>query len=325
MRRTTKIWLAATICLCLVRSAPAEIIDAVAATVDKDVVLYSSLMSQVGRELQSMRKTASSQEEYTAAANELMRQVLEESINTLLLAREARKIPQLEVTDKDLDQRLEVFQKDFDTPEAYIKAVGSVSEFRERQRQLMLAQRMGYSRMESFKAEVVISEDEINAYYQDHLTEFDKPERVLVRQIFLRVRDEADRPQAREKLEQLRQEILAGTSFEDLAKQHSQAPGAEDGGTIGWQQPSTAERPGDLIEPLEKAAFALPAGGISEVIDGPGGVHLLKVDKHEAAGEAGVNEVRLEIEQVLRENAAQKKYDTWIEDLRKRSRVRKFI
>ena len=76
---------------------------------------------------------------------------------------------------------------------------------------------------------------------------------------------------------------------------------------------------------MDSAAFALPAGGLSEVIDSDLGVHLLKVDKHEEAGSKNVAEVRLDIEKKLRQEAAKKKYDTWISDLRKRSRVRIFL
>ncbi len=325
MRHRSKFWLGLAVLAACSRPASGKLIDAVVATVDKDVVLYSSIMVQIGKELEMLKTTATSQEQYQSESDALVHQALEESINTLLLAREARKIPQLEVTEKDLDLYLEEVRKLFDTPEEFVREVGSVSEFRDRRRDALLAQRMGGSRMAGFESEVVISEDEINAYYQEHLGEFATSERIFLRQIFLRVRDEADRPQAREKLDQLRQEILAGTDFADLAKQHSQAPGAEEGGVIGWQRPRTEDYKGDLNESLEEAAFALPAGGISEVVDSPGGVHLLKVDQHEQSGNAGVNEVRLEIEEMLRQQAAQKKYDTWLADLRKRSRVRIFI
>jgi len=328
MRHRSTLWLGVFIVLGLARSAPAQLIDAVAATVDKEVVLYSTLTAQIGKELQSLRETSTTQAEYKEAADMLLRQALEESINTLLLAREARKIPQLEVTEKDLDLYLDEVRKLFDTPEAFVKEVGSVSEFRERRRQALLAQRMGVMRMDAFEAEVIVSEEEISEYYQNNVANYNRPERVMLRQIFLRVRDEADRPAAREKLEQLRQEVLAGTDFADLARQHSQALGAEVGGLVGedgWNVRSAAGQTGDLNEAMEQAAFALPSGGLSEVLDSDFGVHLLRVDQHEQAGTADLSEVRLEIEHTLRQQGAQKKYDTFLDDLRKRSRVRIFI
>ncbi len=322
MRQFSKSWVAVLACLvALARPVCAEPVDAVLATVDKEVVLYSELMSEIGEEVQKLRQSSSSAEQFEKAADELIRQALEESINSRLLVREAKKIPQLEVTDKELDVYMEDTRKRFDTPEDFVKAVGgSVSDFRERKRQQFMAQRMSVSKMDSFESQVVISEDEIAPYYQKHAADYDKPERVFLRQIFLRAQgDEAERVQARAKLQSLRDEITAGTAFADLAKLHSQGPEAAEGGAIGWQQP------GDLVEPLNTAAFALPAEGLSEVIDSQFGVHLLKVDKHEQAGTATLNEVRLDIEKILRQNAAKKKYDIWLADLRKRSRVRIFL
>jgi parvulin-like peptidyl-prolyl isomerase len=179
---------------------------------------------------------------------------------------------------------------------------------------------MSTSKLEAFEGEVVVSEDEISTYYQEHAADYEKPERIYLRQIFLRVQGgDAERAQARAKLQSLRDEIVAGTAFADLAKLHSQGPEAAEGGAYGWQQH------GDFDEPIDSAAFALPAGGLSEVIDSPFGVHLLKVDQHEQAGAATIDEVRLDIEKILREKAAKKKYNTWLSDLRKRSRVRIFL
>jgi peptidyl-prolyl cis-trans isomerase SurA len=310
--------------LALGRPSPAETVDMVAATVDKDVVLSSELKSAIGSELKKLQQSATSRDQYEKAADELVRQALEEAINSRLLVREAKKIPQLEVTDKELDAYLEDVRKRFDTPEEFVREVnsvsGSVSEFRERRRQLIMAARMSTSKQDAFEAEVVVSEDEISAYYQEHTAEYEKPERVYLRQIFLRVQGgDAERAQARAILQSLRDEIVAGTDFADLAKLHSQDSAAAEGGAYGWQQR------GDFDEPMDSAAFALPAGGLSEVIDSPTGVHLLKVDQHEQAGTASVNEVRLDIEKTLREKAAKKKYDTWLSDLRKRSRVRIFL
>lgn len=307
--------------LCAASSAVAELVDAVAATVDREVVLYSELMSEIGPELENLRRTATSREEYNRAADRLLKEALNQSIDARLLVREARKYPELEVSDKDVDLSIEDTRTTVKaTPEEFIKMIGgSMSEFRERRRQQMLAQRVAYSRVNAFEKEIVISEEQIAEYYNEHKDEFEKPTRAYVRQIFLRVQNDEERAQAHAKLELLREEILAGTAFPDLATLHSQGPEAAEGGAIGWQQP------GDLVEPLNTAAFALRAGEVSGVIDSQFGVHLLKVDEREDGGEAGLADVRFQIEPILRKQEAQKKFDTWLADLRKRSRVRIFI
>lgn len=307
--------------LCATPPVAAELVDAVAATVDREVVLYSELMTEIGPELENLRRTATSREDYNRAADTLLKEALNQSIDARLLVREARKFPELQVSDKDVDESIEQTRATVKaTPEEFIQMIGgSMSEFRERRRQQMLAQRVAYARVSAFEKDIVISEEQIAEYYNEHRDEFEKPTRAYVRQIFLRVQNDEERAQAHTKLELLREEILAGTAFSDLATLHSQGPEAAEGGAIGWQQP------GDLVEPLNSTAFALAAGEISGVIDSQFGVHVLKVDEREDGGEASLADVRIEIEPILRREEAQKKFDTWLADLRKRSRVRIFI
>ncbi len=303
-------------------AARSEMIDAVVATVDKEVILYSDLMSQIGLELEDMRQKAANPADYQRQADQLAKDALDNSIERLLMAREAKKYPEMAVSDKELDETIERIRKERGaTTEDFVKEIaGSMSEYREWVRNQMIAQRMTVSRTRSFESEVVVTDSEISDYYAEHREEFERPERVYVRQIFLRASsDETERAQARAKLEVIRGEILNGANFEELAKLHSEAPGAELGGAIGWQ------RRDELVEPLSSVAFALPAGGVSEVLDTQFGVNLLKADQREEAGSVALPEVELQIEQLLRQQAADAKYQTWLADLRKRSRVRVFL
>lgn len=300
-----------------------DLIDAVVATVDKDVILYSDLMSQVGVAIEELRRTSATREDFLRESNELVQDALDNSIERLLMAREARKYPQLAVSDKELDEQIQRIREDKgSTIEDFVKEVagGSMAEYREWVRTQIIALRMTMMKTRSFDSEVTVTSQEVADYYEAHSDEYQKQERVYVRQILLRVEgDDAERERARAKLELIRDEILQGADFEAMAKMHSQAFGAELGGAIGWQ------RRDDLIEPLSTAAFDLPAGGVSEVIDTQFGVNLLKVDEREEAGAVSLADVSLEIEEILRQQGADEKYQTWLADLRKRSRVRVFL
>jgi len=297
------------------------IIDQIVASVDKDVILYTDLLNQVGRAVEDLRRTATSQQEFAEESNKLFSDALDNSIEQYLLAREARKYPKLAVSDKELDDQIEQIRKNENVPteEFVVRIGGSMSEFRERTRTNMLAARMSYVQTTEFEKDVSIAAQDVNDYYEEHIDEYQRPERVYVRQIFLRVRgDEAERAAAREKLEGIRQQILNGADFQEMAKQYSEISGAELGGAIGWQ------RRDELVEPLSSTAFSLPAGGVSEVLDTQFGVNLLKVDERENAGVTPLAEAALSIEETLRKEGADKKFQTWLQDLRKRSRVRVF-
>ena len=75
---------------------------------------------------------------------------------------------------------------------------------------------------------------------------------------------------------------------------------------------------------MEQAAFFVPEGGISDVIESSFGHHILKVDERQEAGGADLDDVRKDIQPRLRAMAAAELYKTWIQELRKESRVRIF-
>jgi len=115
----------------------------------------------------------------------------------------------------------------------------------------------------------------------------------------------------------IRRELDAGADFAELARAHSEDVFAEDGGSMGW-----IER-GLLQESLEDAAFALQPGETTAILETSIGLHLMRVDERREEGQRTLDEVRSEIEPLLRAEAAEKRYQIWMTDLRKRSRRRR--
>ena len=69
------------------------------------------------------------------------------------------------------------------------------------------------------------------------------------------------------------QQARAGADFAQLASQYSEEPGAaERGGDLGYFGPS------DMVQPFAEAAFALNAGEISDLVQTPFGIHIIKVE-----------------------------------------------
>ena len=304
-------------------STHADLVDAVVATVDKEVILHSEIVYSIGSELDNIRATSTSQREYDRRAEKLIRDTLEEAIESKILLREARKFS-IEISDEDVEARIDSLRSNFDSEEEFTAALHaageSLSDLRERTRKQQMARIVSVTKLNSFEDEIIVSEEDILQYYQDHQEEFERPERVRVRRIYLLASQEAEeRANARARLERLREEIEAGADFEELAKLHSQGPDAKLGGLIGWQQR------GDLNPALDEVAFALPVGGTSAVIETRGGVLLLRVDEREEQSIAPLEEVRMMIEPQIRADAADARYQKWLGDLRKRSRVRIFL
>jgi peptidyl-prolyl cis-trans isomerase C len=121
---------------------------------------------------------------------------------------------------------------------------------------------------------VSVTAEEARAFYDTNPELFTEPEQVRARHILLQVQPEGGEvavEQARSTLEELRRRALAGEEFAALAQQYSQGPSASAGGDLGYFGP------GEMVEPFERAAFALQVGEISGIVISPFGYHLIQL------------------------------------------------
>jgi parvulin-like peptidyl-prolyl isomerase len=132
---------------------------------------------------------------------------------------------------------------------------------------------------------ILVTEDEVAAYYRDHAEAFRAAETLTLRQILLSSESEA---------RDVRRRIVKDPkTFEPLAQSRSRSPEASKGGLMG-----TFKR-GELPSELETAAFGLPAGGVSDVVLSPLGFHVLRVDARQSARERTLEECHDEIRALL--------------------------
>jgi hypothetical protein len=104
---------------------------------------------------------------------------------------------------------------------------------------------------------------------------------VKARHVLLRLPADATPPQRDSVVQlaqQLRQRAQGGEDFAALAKQYSQEPGAnQSGGDLGYFGK------GQMVAPFEQAAFALQPGQISDIVETPFGLHIIKVEDRKMA------------------------------------------
>jgi peptidyl-prolyl cis-trans isomerase D len=124
---------------------------------------------------------------------------------------------------------------------------------------------------------VRVSDAETRAYYEAHKAEFDdRPGRAVVSILALpRTITAADSAASRARAVALRNEIVGGAKFEDVAKRESSdSVSAEQGGSLGRVTKETA-----FVPEFKDAAFKLRVGEISEPVATRFGFHLIKVDE----------------------------------------------
>lgn len=120
-----------------------------------------------------------------------------------------------------------------------------------------------------------VTNDEIRKFFDSHREEFERPGQAWLSVVRIpRVISGADTLATRARAAQLRQEIVGGAKFEDVARRESvDTASGSNGGDLG-----RGVR-GRFVPEFETAAYRLRAGEVSEPVLTPFGYHLIKVDE----------------------------------------------
>jgi len=157
------------------------------------------------------------------------------------------------------------------------------------------------------EGEVKITQQDLQSYYDQHRDEYRVPEQVNVRHILTKTPlpgpdgkvDQKGVDAARKKAEDVLKQLKAGGNFADLAKKYSEdTASAKDGGSLGWIQR------GRTVPEFEKVAFSLPKGQISDLVQSSYGFHIIQVEDKQDAHVKTLDEVKTQIEPILKQQKA---------------------
>jgi hypothetical protein len=154
---------------------------------------------------------------------------------------------------------------------------------------------------------MTVPEAEARADYDAHLADYTREPSVTLQEIFVR----GEGPEAKEKALSLAARARGGEDFGALARESSEGATAANGGDLG-----TLAR-GDLSPDLQKVAFALSPGDVSEPIAQGGGYRLLKVVEKKDGTVVPFAEAKDEISRRLSQKRMTSAYDEYVAGLRK--------
>jgi peptidyl-prolyl cis-trans isomerase D len=185
-----------------------------------------------------------------------------------------------------------------------------------------------YAVVETNKAEagVQITTDDLRAYYDQNRARYQTAEQVKVSHILIKTPlpgadgkvDEKGVAEAQHRAEDLLKQLKGGAKLEDLAKKYSEDPGsAKLGGSLGWIGK------GQTVPEFEKTAFSLPKGQISDLVKSSYGFHIIRVDDKQEAHTKTLDDVKAEIEPILKhqkgQQAAQKQAEALLKQAKEQS------
>jgi peptidyl-prolyl cis-trans isomerase SurA len=235
---------------------------------------------------------------------------------------QAFKKESFEIPDHIVDMRIHDIIKDAfgGDRNTFVKTLEAqnytLGEFKQKEMEKII---VGAMRSKNVKTNSIVSPTKIDEYYRKHRDEFTSKEQIKLRMIMVSGhKDTASAPAQKELAEEVLGKLASGAEFEQMAQVYSEDSTKDNGGDWGWIEHKT------LAEPLEKFAFNMPVGRISNIIDYAGNYYIMKVEDKHGGTTKSLNEVRADIEKRLVQEEAQQVQERWIASLRQKAYIKTF-
>ena len=305
---------------CAAFAQEAQVVDGIAAIVNGDVITYSQVR-QLSAPREKLLRSQFTGQELENKLREIRQLALKDLIDRRLII-QAFKKESYAIPDHIVDQRVhdiirENFGGDRNTFVKTLEAQNySLGEFKEKEMERIIVQAM---RSHNVKTNYIISPTKIEDFYRKHRDLFTTKEEIKLRMIMISGQKDTGNAQAQKSLaEEVLGKLASGGDFAETAQIYSEDSTKENGGDWGWIQRNT------LAAPLEKFAFNMPVGRISNIIDYAGNYYILKVEDKHGGNTKSLTEVRGDIEKKLLQEEAQQIQERWLASLREKAYIKTF-
>lgn len=258
-----------------------EVVDRIVAIVGDTAILYTEILESL---LQLKAEGADIPDPGTLAFDSVARETTEQIVDRLILLQMAKQtelqVPP-EMLDGETDRRFQEVRNGFPTASAFQEAVQSSGRTLVQYRQFLRNQVRAQILIDQFVRQsresmppVVISEEELQAWYAANLEGQTRPASVSFEQIVVEPEPgQAAMDSARAEAERALDEIRGGEDFEIVARRYSDdLSNRETGGDLGWVRRS------QLVPRFAQAAWAARTGTPIGPVLTRFGYHIIQVE-----------------------------------------------
>ncbi|KPJ98015.1 MAG: hypothetical protein AMK71_12120 [Nitrospira bacterium SG8_35_4] len=290
----------------------AVMLDRVVATVNDEVITWSELMGVINSEGRRNLEDLPDAERQRRI-RELERPYLNNLIEAKLQVQEARR-QGLTVGDSEIDGAIAEIKKKFNLTDAdFLDSLETermtMIDYRARLSEQIMMQKVVNMEV---KSKIIVSDAEIQEYYETNKKEFSESKKMKIRQIFFASPEsESRRPDVESRAGQVYQRIAGGDDFEMIAMEYSEGPNRATGGDLGYISSGTA------LKEIEDTAESLGPGEVSRPFWSAAGLHIIKLE--ERVEGADLEKVKDTIKDRLMQKTFEAKYHEWIAELREKA------
>jgi peptidyl-prolyl cis-trans isomerase SurA len=297
-----------------------EVVDGVAAIVNGDVITYSQVRALVGPREKVLRSQFTGEDlvkEIKAARESALKDLIDRQLILQAFKKENFQIP-----DHFVEERVqEIIRQDFGGDRnTFIKTLEAqnytIGEFKKMESEKMIVQAM---RSKNVKMNLVASPAKVAEYYKAHRDEFSAKEQIKLRLIMIPSHANDGQAAAQKAMaDEIFSKLVNGAEFDRIAQVYSEDSTRDLGGDWGWVERKT------LAGPLEKAAFKLDVGKISNIIEFGGNYYILKVEDKHGGDTKSLEQARPDIEKKLLQLEAQALQEKWLASLRSKAYIQTY-
>lgn len=281
--------------------------DAIVAVVNDEVITARDVQSYLRSTYVNMLTQGVGEEQVAAVMEELQKNGLQKLIEDKLILSRANKAG-LEIREELIDQRIKDLQKNYGSEKELVAALvahgASITDLRNK---ILEQLKIKYIVDHEVKNKIFVNPHEITDFYEKNLSLFKTKERVFVESIF--IAKNSDAAQARSRIDEAIALIQSGQDFIEIAKKYSQLP------SVG------AVEEGQLKPDFEKAIFALPLLGVSQIVEADDGFYVFKVTGRKSPVTAELKDVKDKIHERIYQMKFKKRFMTWLEGLEKEAYI----
>ena len=254
--------------------------------------------------------------------DQVYRMVLDQLVTGHVLLQEA-KARKVVVPDADIDARVAQLRQRFPSEDEFKKALASRNLTPDKVREELKKQLSIEKMIETeVTPKVSVSDQDVKDFYDKNPQQFQQPESWRASHILIMVPQgatDAQKKEARAKIDDVLKQAKAGGDFAELAKKYSQDGSAQAGGDLNFFSK------GQMVKPFEDAVAALKVGELSGVVETQFGFHVIKLTEKRPARTVPLVEVNKQIGDYLMNRARQEKAQAFVESLKAKSKIEVLI
>jgi len=304
----------------VIQSQGAEIVDRIVAVVNDDIITLFELNQSIKPYEDKIHALGYTEEKERRMVFKVREGVLSQLIDRKIEDQQIKR-SNIKISEEQIDQTIEqIKEKNFFTDEdlrlALAKDGLTMEVYRNKIKEEMLGTRLINLEV---KSKIVITEEDIAAYYEKHLDTYGGKQKYHLRNILIRIpsfADENKKLEIRAKIDEILKELKAGQSFETMAKNYSGSSTAAEGGDLGLFELES------LSPQLQKTIKRMKPGEFTPVLETDQGYQIFFLQEILKTPGKSLEDVSSEIQRILFEENADKKYQEWIEGLRKQSVIK---